>query len=509
MLPINREIDFNNYYRTINEHTKSNQNNKSGVVYTTPKIARDMVKKLNPTMDETIWEPAVGVGVFIIAIMENIIEKYSPSPEQLTSYIENKMYFADIDKDSVDFTTQLIRDFMLEHYQVAKLSLNAKIQDSLLNSTHYDIIVGNPPYIRTKNIDKTYLPFLKENFVSCKNGNIDIYYAFIELANKYSTRSSLIIPNSYLTNISAKTLRELIKPNISFIRDFKDSKQFDTASTYTTILMLNKKTTDFFSYAKYDEEASLFKRDVLDEVTWNIDTSNQSKKYQNRDTKFSDIADVVSGINTNDDKLFLIDKSTLHNGYYKKIYAGTEYLIEKDICVDLIKISKTFGDKKLNQAIIFPYSGVNNIIEENILSKSYPYAYQYLQAVRGSLEARDRGNIDKYASWYAYGRKQGFNVDFTSKKVTLFPLAYRKDKFNFEKHQSINRFVHTSGFVIIPKQGQITKVLNILNSSDFKEYLEIYGTTMPGAGVNYNRVSATILKMYPYLINYREESLVA
>lgn len=310
MAPINREIDFNNYYRTINEHTKSNQNNKSGVVYTTPKIARDMVKKLNPTLNETIFEPAVGLGVFIMAILESIIEKYSPTPEELTFYIENKMYFADIDKDSVDFTTQLIRDFMLENYQVTNISLNAVVQDSLLNSAHYDIIVGNPPYIRTKNLDKDYLVFLRENFESCKKGNIDIYYAFIEISNMYAKKSALIVPNSYLTNISAKTLRELIKSHISFIRDFKDAKQFDTASAYTTVLMLNAISTNPFSYAKYNEGISLYKREILDNDIWNIPESDQISKYQSRDTKLSDIAEIHTSINTNADKLFILDKST-------------------------------------------------------------------------------------------------------------------------------------------------------------------------------------------------------
>ena len=120
-----------------------------------------------------------------------------------------------------------------------------------------------------------------------------MYYAFVELTNNLSNRSSLILPNSYLNNVSAKKLRKLIQANVSFIRDFKESKQFDTASPYTTILMLNKKDTDMFSYAKYESR---------------------------EDTRLSEIADLYAGISTNADKLFLIDKSTLGQGYYKKIY---------------------------------------------------------------------------------------------------------------------------------------------------------------------------------------------
>lgn len=324
-----------------------------------------------------------------------------------------------------------------------------------------------------------------------------IYYAFIELANKFSNRSSLIVPNSYLTNVSAKNLRNIIQPYVVFIRDFKDSKQF-SASTYTSILILNKKTTSLFSYTKYNEEASFFRRDILDEYIWNIDTYHQSQKYKDRDTKLSDIADIYTGINTNADKLFLIDKSTLTDIYYKKVHNAKEYLIEQDICIDLIKVSKRFSSN-LNQAIIFPYMDVNTIINEKIIATAYPEAYVYLRAIRSELEQRDNGNTSNYAAWYAYGRKQGFNSDFRGKTCFLLPIVYKKDKFIYEKYKSLQRFIHTSGYVIVPKYGYQKQVIEVLNSSDFINYLEINGKIMPGADVNFNRVSATTIKKYPYL----------
>ena len=484
-------------YKKISLYNDNHQNNKAGVVFTSSDIARNMISKLNPTMDETVFEPSVGTGVFVMALLEFIIEKYSPADIELKQYLENKVYFSDIDKDSVNFTKKLVKDFMFSAYNVNKLSLNAFVQDSLLNTKHFDLIIGNPPYIRTKNIEKQYLQFLRTNFHSCEGGNIDIYYAFVELANNFSNRSSLIVPNSYLKNVSAKKLRALIKPNISFIRDFKDSKQF-MASTYTTILMLNIKATDLFSYAKYDEEASLFKREVLNADTWNIDTAHISHKYESRGTRLSDIADIYSGINTNADKLFIIDKSTLGQGYYKKSYMSKEYLIEQGICLDLIKISKRFSTS-LNQAIIFPYTEINSIIEEQILATQYPQSYLYLLAIKSELGQRDRGNTKNYDAWYAYGRRQGFNVDFTAKKCFLVPIVYKSNNFLYEKYRPLKRFVHTSGFVIVPKYGCLKQVEDILNSSDFKRYLSVYGTIMPGSDVHFNKVSANILKKYPYL----------
>ena len=281
------------FYKKISLYSDNHQNNKGGVVFTSSIIARDMIKMLNPTLDENIFEPSVGSGVFVIALLEFIIEKYTPTDMELKYYIEHNVYFADIDRDSVDFTKKLVKDFISSAYNVNTLSLNGLVQDSLLNRKHFNLIICNPPYIRTKNIEKQYLQFLRGNFQSCEVGNIDMYYAFVELTNNLSNKSSLILPNSYMNNVSAKKLRKLIQANVSFIRDFKESKQFDTASPYTTILMLNKKDTDMFSYAKYESR---------------------------EDTRLSEIADLYAGISTNADKLFLIDKSTLGQGYYKKIY---------------------------------------------------------------------------------------------------------------------------------------------------------------------------------------------
>jgi len=507
MLDSKIQVVISNCYKKITLYNEKNQDNKNGVIFTKPIIAKEMINRLDPKLIETIFEPSVGSGVYIVALIEYILITYKLSGTQLKAYLENNVFFSDIDENSVAFTVELIEEFMFSCYKISNLLLNSFTGDSLAHVQSYDIIVGNPPYIRTKNIDKKYLQFLRENYLSCEKGNIDIYYAFIELANKLAKRSSLIVPNSYLTNVSAKNLRELMKINVSFIRDFKELKQFDNASTYTTILMLNKIATDFFSYAKYNEKPSLIKRETLNSKLWIIDKAVSICNYMGRTTKLSEIADVVTSINTNADKLYLLERVTLDKGFYKKIFEGNEYLIEEGICINLVKISKRFSSN-LDQVIIFPYTGINTIMQEDYLSKNYPYAYKYFKAIEHLLRLRDNSKIDKYDSWYAYGRKQGFNKDFTNKKCFLVPVVYKKDNFLYEEYKSVSRFIHISGYVIIPKYGHIQQVRDILNSSDFLEYLDTYAKTMPGTEINYNIISTTTLKNYPYLCKNRVNNLI-
>lgn len=246
-LPISqsKHIFFNSYYNMIKNYELVKHNsikaNKKGVVYTNYKIAQKMVKHIKLTLHESVWEPSGGGGVFIFAILEYLISNYNPSAEELKEYLEKYLFFTDIDKESVSFISNLIKTFMKTHYNVHELKLNGSVMNALTNKKYFDIIIGNPPYINSQNQSNETREFLKINFPSCKKGNADIYYAFIALANKYAKRSIYIVPNSCLSNTSAKNLRESIKDNVSYIRDHKTLKQFKGASTYTSILVLNKK----------------------------------------------------------------------------------------------------------------------------------------------------------------------------------------------------------------------------------------------------------------------------
>jgi hypothetical protein len=496
----NTNLHISNCYKEIALYNSNNENNKLGVVFTPVDVAKDMIALISPTIQETILEPSVGSGVFIVALIEYIIEKYTPTAEELQHYMENKVYFADIDKSSVDFTINLISNFMAKNCEVDRLSINGLVKDSLYNENHYDIVVGNPPYIRTKNLAKKYLQFLRNRYTSCSTGNVDIYYAFIEMANMYSSRSALIVPRSYLTNTSAQLLRNSIKTNVFYIRDFKMIKKFSKVGTYTTILMLETKAnSSSFLYAEENRKACSYPREILSASVWDVNKFSNKQAYEHRDTKLSDIANVYCGINTNADKYFILDKSTLENGFYKQQVSGKEFLIEKEICIDFIKVSKLFSTN-LNQVVIFPYVDTNVIIPEAQLSKNYPNTYKYFKFIKPLLAKRDKGKTNNYDSWYAYGRRQGINNDFSGKTSYLIPIVYKENNFKYQKHKPLYRFLHNSGFVIVPKYGWVKELEQILKSKDFQNYLLTYGTTMPGSTIEFNKVTAKILKNYPYLI---------
>jgi len=505
MLKNPHELHTDKYFHAIATYEKTKHTteagNKKGVVYTHQNIAREMVALLKPSIHETILEPSCGAGVFIIAILEYIIKQNNPSVSEMKSYVENKLFFSDIDQDAVMHAEQMIHEFLQDIFDLKDVKLNCSVRDALLNTTYYDCIIGNPPYIRTKNINKEYLKFLKQNFEFCKKGNIDIYYAFIELAHNFSTRTCMITPNSFITNNSASRLRFDIAPFITHLRDHKNSKQFETAATYTAIFVLNKDAGSDFKYAEIKNQFETFSRRKLHQHIWQLSSHHSLYNYSDRQTQFNEIADVHMGVATNSDKVYLVNKNSLNGKFYSTDYQGKEYLIEADICISMKKLSKLFGVNKVDdKMIIFPYLDLNSIIPEDILMELYPYAYNYLLAIREILDQRDKGKVDEYDAWYAYGRRQGFNVDFTGKTCFAIPVVYREDSFVYKKIILHERFVHTSGFVIIAKEGYEATVEAILNSKDFHIYLNLHGKSMPGKEMNYNRVTSSTIKKYPYLI---------
>jgi hypothetical protein len=97
--------------------------------------------------------------------------------------------------------------------------------------------------------------------------------------------------------------------------------------------------------------------------------------------------------------------------YYFREYNGKIYRIEKKICIDVAKPNIMRNEQDLiskGEKAIFPYKeGI--IINENTMQLLYPYAYNFLLEYKDKLCSRDKGKINNYPTWYAYGRTQGMN----------------------------------------------------------------------------------------------------
>jgi hypothetical protein len=433
---------------------------KGGIVYTPKYISDLIVQKLDPKENETIFEPSVGHGIFIFSLLEYMENKVS----DLKSYFLNYVYGQDIESQNISELKELLVAFF--HKRNIPLSIseikNFSVGDTLTNSQSFDIIFGNPPYIKIQNLDPSYSDFLRQNFSSCKKGNIDIFFAFIEFAYLHSKRSSFIVPNSWLTSKSASSLRNIVRPRLKEIIDFKEKKIFEKADTYTSIFFIDNSVSDSFSLKIYDQEFS------LDKKSSSLFSLTNDLKYPSSNV----IVRFHTPIATLRDKIFIKDSSE---------------------SIPFYKISRVKNEEEFlnsQQKIIFPYDK-----DFKIKDRLNDDAFSYLKSFKHILSLRDKGN-KTYEKWYAYGRRQGFSTYDLSNDIIIIP-GMINENFSFFKVDlsKINsQFLFTSGFILEVKKEDSSSVLSFLNSSSFKQFLKEKGKVWPGRDTNYYSLNITKIK---------------
>ncbi len=139
------------------------------------------------------------------------------------------------------------------------------------NFTGFDIVIGNPPYIRQEELG-TLKDYLKKDY-EVYTGTADILVYFYELGLrvlKQNGRFSFITSNKFIRANYGKPLRNYLwKHNISEIIDFGELPVFDEAATFPVIIDLQK--ADNEKQVRFTQVKTL-KFNSLDEVI--AETSN-------------------------------------------------------------------------------------------------------------------------------------------------------------------------------------------------------------------------------------------
>lgn len=457
---------------------ESVKNKEDGVIYTPRYISDHIVESLNPSIEETILEPSVGHGVFLFSLINFIENKYKTSPDVLKEWFESKVFAFDINEKSIN-ELKFIINLFFNKKGIYNIDLkNICFKDALFtDDSKYDVVFGNPPYIRTKNIKEDYLKKIRLTFKSCKNGNIDMYYAFIEKFMNCSKRLSFIVPNSYISNASALTLRNLMVDRLEKIINFKEKLIFQNARTYTSIFLMNEKTTNSLKYSvKLKEEGVVVDKSILSDKKWRFNNSD-IKPVLNKE-ELSKVS-ITASIATLKDNLYIIKNPLELDDYYIQTYNGNSYEIEKSICIDFFKITK---ENETNY-LIYPYIN-KKIMDESFIKLNFPKCYDYFKAVMSDLIKRDGGKINNYEAWYAYGRKQGLNIKINSNYLFV-PIMTNKI-LNIDIKHIEDHFLVSSGFCIQSDSILILeKIRDSVNTDVFLRFLKENGKPWPGKIVYY------------------------
>lgn len=474
----------------------------NGAFYTPEFIVKYIVNDIVQG-DVKVCDPSCGSGAFLITATEKI---HKDTGKNIISIIESNVYGCDILDYAIRRTKLLLSLLALTHGEdKEEIKFNLICQDSLaidwnkhfpeifkvgnwkdafrMSDNGFDIVIGNPPYVRIQDFGKTTKEFLVERWTTVINGNFNLYFPFFELGIKILKKGGklgYITPNNYFTSLAAEPLRKYLQENTLLLKvlDFNHLQLFEDVTTYTCITFLEKSKKAFFDYQIIEEKGELNHFETLgfskiyfkdlNPEKWrllNEEDYENIKRIESINKSLNELTNIHVGIATLKDILYFVDSSKEDGNYYIKEFGGKRYYIEKEITRPIRKISSIESEVNLSNdklRIICPYTiknGKAEVIPEDEFKNKFPKCYEYFVSVKPELEKRDKGK-KQYPLWYAYGRGQGLNR--LGKKL-LTPTFSNKPKFMLDENESS---LFCNGYAIFQKSNNLTlKALQkILNS---------------------------------------------
>lgn len=459
-----------------------------GQVFTPKEIVDFMIRKVNPTMQHSIIEPACGDGAFILGLLDFFLEQGN-NINDIKDWFEHKLVALDIDNDALEQCKNNITNWFSK-YDIENINLfNIKCVDALTYSSFrnyssfetinnssnslFDICIGNPPYIQAKHMDKLQLDFVKTNFKSCQKYKPNLYYAFIEKFLKLSNRLMFIVPNSFLSNLSGQYIAELVsKHSVSKTINFQDNKQFPNADTYTCIIDLSLSVNNTNNYKLL--ESKVENHDIQKEHDNCYSVNNISSISPLPFTTALSLQFILPDDWTLS-KNQIVCSFTLANSVYdinESLFENAKN--ELDLAIKDGLVRKKIDGKTNKQLVIFPYCN-GKIIPESKLKLDFPVIYQHLLNNKSILDKRDKGKGVNYPVWYQYGRTQGLNnPKFNHKEIVWFSNYYAPYKCEpvFIKLDEDFQYVLKNGMGIIinnDKEKQFWR--SFINNKEIWKYI--------------------------------------
>lgn len=492
-----------------------NTDRKQEGQYMTPSFIVNIILdslKLNgkKILDKKIMEPSFGDGAFLQEIVKRIIKE---ADKENVCDILNENIFG-IEKDielynkAISNLNEILKENNLPEIEWKNL-INGDTLVLYKNYIHkFDYVIGNPPFVNIHNIKEEYRDILKDfNFTS---GTIDLYIIFYEVGIQLLDDDGMlgfISPNSFIINKSQKKYRDylLSEKLLKTIINFKDSKIFKDAQTYTCICVLDKNNRkEDLHYLEYKDGNCIvdevFTYDLFNDTVWNLGSKEDVlflNSNRNLKTKVKDIATVQNTVCTNRDSVYIfkvyedenlsIPYMGKHTDKPKIVWFSDKenhiYKIESNILRRVVKETR-FNGVIDNTYILYPYKETV-LISEDKLKKEYPLAYHYLCSEKEELCNRD---MEKNSPWYAFARSQGI-LNMDKQKVII--------KRWFEKSSKIIPYLLEEDIVVYAglytTSENLDKVMKIYSSDEFLRYCSLKGRDMQN---EYVGLSTTILKNF-------------
>lgn len=301
----------------------------------------------------------------------------------------------------------------------------------------FDIIIGNPPYVRIQNMveyspeEAAFYQSKESGFVCGKSDNFDKYNLFVEqalgLLRKGGT-AGYIVPHKFFTIKAGESLRELLsrKNHLAEIVHFGVNQVFGRGVlTYTCILVLSRDARPTFTVEhvrdlvtwRYGARAATTEYPAATATadTWSLIPDDAKQLFDRlreaHPQELGVLADIFVGVQTSADKIFIL-KALRANATSVTFLdsAKKEWTIERGLlkpCLLDVQLH-AFEQPAPNAFMIFPYEiedGSARLYTQDEMKDKFPRAWEYLCAYRAKLANRSIQNGTPQ-TWYRFGRSQ-------------------------------------------------------------------------------------------------------
>ena len=460
-----------------------------GKVYTPKFIVDQMLNEIfsKEMSNKLICDPACGTGDFLLPIASRLCDLILDIPSKrkgLELSLKNLTGF-DIDSEAVKNCKKRLSKLVQHKLKKAWREDDWEIYhfdalDSVnIFSNKFDVIIGNPPYVRVQNLEKSRRNKIKSGNWKYYVGSSDLYIVFFELGLKLLKKKGQLIyisPSGWMRNKAGSIMRENISNNhyLVSIYDFKEFQVFDKVSTYTCITHIIKASKQLhLPKVKIHNKPKQYNYQFVNNNSkWGILPKTfaskvaKSKKYNT----LGELANVQVGIQTLADNVFIMPVIKTHKNYVICNVKDEFIKIEKKITKRILKASVIkSGRDPINRVIIYPYSKEGELISERDFKNKYPNAYKWLLRNKKRLLLRDKGQFDPNI-WYAFGREVSIKSGFGKKIIT----SGINRKPNFQYCDDPDTLFY-SGYCIKPHNEINTKeLLKQINSERMFLYISAF-----------------------------------
>ena len=389
------------------------------------------------------------------------------------------------------------------------------------NNTGFDIVIGNPPYLKERDNAHIFKPINESPFgKKWHQGKMDFWFYFlhksIDIAKKEG-KISFITSRYWLNSQGASKLIERVNDELSFLNvvDIGKLKVFNNVAGHHMIHIYNKGKNDEFIYKSLSEDVKHIIYDFKTEYV-NIDILENSIVFRNKNIIFSkpiisnsietfplgNFYDTSIGVQESVDRIsnkqfklnpsenvypgkgvFVLSENELERLELNK----SEYLLIKPYLdpTDVVKYGVNWSEKKF---LIYSDKETKELIENNIEYKNL------------------KNHLDLHSEFITssnkpYGIHRARQKKYFESSKIIFKGMFIEPEFTLDTNKFYFGFSFSS-IIQNSKNKSLKFLLAIINSKFAKKWFIINGKHR-GAGVD---VGVEKLRTFPICFSDKESS---